>query len=126
MMLKQGLEEAYFKSIEPAPEREGDIPGISGYANATIKFADQWAVEMETCIGNGETINQCAERCAHVVDNRPGFGITGNMYGWAVNILSTYWIYGEELRIWHNAKYNHKGSGVVNPAAIILKGCDKS
>ena len=44
------------------------------------------------------------------------------MYGCAVSILSECWEYGEELRKWHNKKYNHGGDGVVNPAVLTIKG----
>lgn len=41
-------------------------------------------------------------------------------YGCAVNILSSVWKYGEELRVQHNSKYNHNGEGVVNPAVLTI------
>lgn len=48
-------------------------------------------------------------------------GITGFMYGCAVNALSQLWKYGEELRKWHNKEYNYEGDGVVNPAILTIK-----
>lgn len=48
------------------------------------------------------------------------YGITGFMYGCAISILSSFWKYGEELRIQHNAQYHHKGNGVVNPAVLTI------
>ena len=47
-------------------------------------------------------------------------GITGFMYGCAVNALSQLWEYGEELRKWHNKEYNYNGDGVVNPAILTV------
>ena len=43
------------------------------------------------------------------------------MHGMAVSILSRHWAHGDELKDWHNKKYNHKGDGVVNPAVMTLK-----
>ena len=47
-------------------------------------------------------------------------GITGFMYGCAVNTLSQLWKYGEELRKWHNKDYGYEGDGVVNPAILTV------
>jgi hypothetical protein len=47
-------------------------------------------------------------------------GITGFMYGAAVQILSKCWKHGEDLRKWHNNEYGHEGEGVVNPAILTL------
>lgn len=48
-------------------------------------------------------------------------GITGFMYGYAINILSQCWKYGDDLRKWHNKQYNHDGDGVVNPAILTVE-----
>ena len=53
-------------------------------------------------------------------------GITGFMYGAAVSILAKAWVYGEELRRWHNldTQIQHEGEkanesgGVLNPALL--------
>ena len=58
-----------------------------------------------------------AERCGFKADEE---GITGFMYGCAVNILSQCWEYGEYLRKWHNKEYNYDGDGVVNPAIMTI------
>lgn len=47
-------------------------------------------------------------------------GITGFMYGCAINLLSARWKYGEDLKIYHNSKYNYSGDGVVNPAVFSI------
>ena len=47
-------------------------------------------------------------------------GVTGFMYGCAVGILSKCWEYGEELRKWHNKKYDYEGDGIVNPAILKI------
>ena len=62
-------------------------------------------------------ISENAKRLSHEADKE---GITGFMYGCAVNILSKCWVYGENLRKWHNKEYNYDGDGVVNPAVITI------
>lgn len=74
---------------------------------------------MQSEIAKGKTIAECAEKCSFQL----GFlGITGFMYGCAVGILSVCWKHGEELRKWHNKKYNVKEDekGVVNPALLTI------
>lgn len=44
------------------------------------------------------------------------------MYGCAVNILVHVWVYGEELRRWHNHEYDYDGGCVVNPAILTVRG----
>ena len=40
----------------------------------------------------------------------------------AVALAGAYiWVYGDELRRWHNHEYDYDGDGVVNPA--ILTAC---
>lgn len=41
--------------------------------------------------------------------------------GYAVNVLSMSWKYGEELRNWHNKKYGYTGDGTVNPAMLTVE-----
>ena len=76
----------------------------------------------------GQKLEDVAERLSHEVDNRPGFGITGFMYGCAVGMLSKAWIHGEELRRWHNLKTQirdegekaNESGGVLNPAVLCI------
>ena len=87
------------------------------YGKAALDYAEYWAKLMQVEIANGSTIIECAERTSHEL----GFlGITGFMYGCAVNLLSQTWKHGEELRKWHNKEYNHEGEGVVNPAVLTI------
>jgi hypothetical protein len=89
-----------------------------GYGEATIEFAECWAKLMQSEIKQGKTVVECADKTSFEL----GFlGITGFMYGMAVNILSRSWKHGEELRKWHNKEYGHEGDGVVNPAVLTLK-----
>lgn len=65
----------------------------------------------------GDKIVDIADSTSREADTE---GITGFMYGCAVNALSQLWEYGEELRKWHNKEYNYDGEGVVNPAILTI------
>jgi hypothetical protein len=99
---------------------EGVSNNTDPYGACVYRFAKQWANLMEKRIKKGETINQMHRETSHIVDGRRGMGITGYMYGCAVSILSSCWLYGEELRVAHNAYYKNEGPGVVNPAIITI------
>jgi len=92
-----------------------------GYGGGIISFAERWARLMEGQIANGDTLEACAEKTSSLADNE---GITGFMYGAAVSILAQVWIYGEELRHWHNLKtqIGNEGEkdGVLNPALLSI------
>ena len=93
------------------------------YGKACLKYAERWVELLEKEIENSnnkinEVIKEHAEKYSHEADTE---GITGFMYGMAANILSQIWEYGEELRKWHNKKYNYKGKGVINPALISVE-----
>lgn len=88
-----------------------------GYGGAAMDYAEYWAKKMQRHISNGKTVAECAD-CSQ---NGLGFlGITGFQFGCAVGILTQAWKYGEELRVWHNGRYGHKGDGVVNPAILTI------
>lgn len=70
---------------------------------------------MEQEIKDGASVAEAAERTNHSADTD---GITGFMYGQAVNLLCHYWEHGEELRQWHNQMFGYSGEGVVNPAIL--------
>lgn len=89
------------------------------YGRAIYNYAEKWAELMETEIerlGVEKAISSF-ERLSHEADTE---GITGFMYGCAVNILSQVWKYGDVLKAWHNKQYNHEGDGVVNPAILTI------
>lgn len=105
--IKEGLEKDY----QDYAEKNSDP-----YGGAVVKYARRWAEMMEKRIKKGEIdISQYAEDLSHKADKE---GITGFMYGCAVQELSHYWKHGEELRKWHNGEYGHDGDGVVNPAIL--------
>ena len=90
---------------------------MSEYVNGIFRYAMLWGKVMQKYISEGKKIEDIADKSSHECDLE---GITGYMYGCAVNLLSQYWNYGEELRIWHNKKYHYTGSGVVNPAVMTI------
>jgi len=98
-----------------------------GYGSAVIRYAERWARIMEGKIASGTALDECAEETSYLADNE---GITGHMYGCAVSILSQVWIHGDQLRRWHNLKYQIRDEGekanesgaVLNPAIIIIGG----
>lgn len=101
--------------------QEGYNNNLDQYGHAVYTYAERWAelMEREILISDdpAAVIASCAERLSHEADTE---GITGFMYGCAVSILSACWLYGEQLRVWHNAQYGHTGDGVVNPAIMTI------
>jgi len=103
------------------------------YGGAIYKFAEQWADEMERLIADGKSVADIAQDASSTVNRRPGFGITGFMYGAAVSILSPSWAHGDELRRWHNldtqigdeGERANESGGTLNPA-ILSVGIDRS
>lgn len=89
-----------------------------GYGGRIISYAREWAMLMQVEMANGKKLRDIAQQASHDADYD---GITGFMYGAAVQMLSQCWKHGEELRKWHNKKYNQEGDGVVNPAVLTLK-----
>lgn len=93
-----------------------------GYGSAIIRYAEAWANLMEAKIAEGSQLEDIAQETSHEADTE---GITGYMYGAAVSVLASSWIYGEQLRLWHNGKYKRFSSGednggVVNPAILNI------
>lgn len=91
---------------------------IDTYGACIFEYATGWAKLMQVEISKGAELKDIASETSFQL----GFlGISGFMYGAAVNVLSHYWKHGEELKNWHNGKYNHNGPGVVNPALLTVK-----
>jgi hypothetical protein len=111
MQLKPGMEEAYANYTEL-----NDDP----YGGCVVKYSEAWAEEMERRMAAGAKLEDIASQTSHDVDKRPEFGITGFMYGCAVQGLAHFWVHGEALRVWHNAQYGVKAEkGTVNPAILV-------
>ena len=96
------------------------------YGSAVYKYAESWADLMEVEIGQGKLLKDIAKDTSHTANNE--YGITGFMYGVAVDILAHVWKHGEELRQWHNLKTQIRDEGeqankdgtTLNPALISV------
>ena len=96
-----------------------------GYGACCIRYAEKWARLMQFQIAHGDELENCAEQCSHLADDE---GITGFMYGAAVSTLSQTWIFGEQLRRWHNRDTQISNEGneanesgrVLNPALLSI------
>lgn len=104
---------AWAKSVE--------VNSADPYSNAVTRYAEAWARVMEGMMAGGATLLECADKASHIADTE---GITGFMYGCAVQILARCWVHGDELRRWHNWKHGvteekAKG-GTVNPAVMTV------
>ena len=111
MKIKEGME------LDYASFRENNTK--DGYSAGIIRYAERWCGMMELEMENGATVAEAAERTNHTADTE---GITGYMYGCAVQSLCQFWEHGEELRQWHNQQYGYSGDGIVNPAIIHVEG----
>lgn len=96
-----------------------EVNSKDGYSARVVRYAEYWAKFMQYLMvkHKGVTVAKIAEQASHAADIE---GITGFMYGCAVNVLSQVWKYGEELRKWHNKEYDYEGDGVVNPAVLTV------
>jgi len=100
------------------------------YGKCIYDYAEQWANLMEERMAKGEQLEAIADETSHIVDQRDGFGITGFMYGCAVQLLAGFWEHGEALRRWHNLKTQlgnegekaNESGGVLNPALLTVSG----
>lgn len=102
-------------------EKSVKVNSADPYSAAVTRYAEKWARTMEGMMAGGATLVDCAEKASHLADDE---GITGFMYGCAVQILAQCWVHGDELRRWHNKSYGvdeekAKG-GTVNPAVLTL------
>ena len=95
------------------------------YGKATMDYAKRWAELMEKEFALGVSLESCAKETSQRADTD---GITGFMYGCAVQQLAQCWEYGEDLRRWHNLREqvgsegeaaNERG-GVLNPALFNI------
>ncbi len=91
-----------------------------GYNEAIVRYAKRWAKYMQHLMKKyNKTVFEIADTTYILCDTE---GITGHMYGCAVNVLSQCWKHGDDLRRWHNKKYGvEDAEGVVNPAVITVE-----
>ncbi len=96
------------------------------YGRACVTYAERWADLMEAAMATGTPLETCADPTSHAADVE---GITGFMYGAAVQMLAQCWAHGEALRQWHNTKTQLRSEGdeanktpgaVLNPAVLHL------
>jgi hypothetical protein len=115
-----------FKNEKEKDWLEGRANNTDPYGNAIFIFAEKWADLMEKHIRNGKILtSDDIKKYSNDADEE---GITGFMYGRAVAILANVWLYGNELRKWHNrdTQINHEGDkandngGVLNPALLHI------
>lgn len=108
----------FAKSDGAAWERFVEMNDSDPYRYACVQYAADWAHMMESRLSDGVTVADIAGPTSHESDTD---GITGFMYGAAVHILAICWERGEELRVWHNARYGvTDSSGTVNPAMLTV------
>lgn len=111
--------------LEIIPEKLEDYKAYveknskDGYSRGVIDYQEAWAKLMQVEIAKGKTVKECAEETQKGLGY---LGITGFMYGCAVNGLAHFWKHGEELRKWHNKEYgvSEDTKGVVNPAVLTI------
>jgi len=108
MKILKGKEEDYKKNKEV---------NTDPYGAGIIRYYEKWADLMEEEMKKGKYFHDIVESTSREADTE---GIIGYMFGVAVNILSQIWEYGDELKDWHNNKYNYIGNGIVNPAIITI------
>lgn len=94
------------------------------YGKGVIDFAKSWTKLLEEQFSKNsdlttkQSIKTFADQTSQIADTN---GISGFMYDAAVSILSAVWEYGDELREWHNKKYEvYDDPNVVNPAVITI------
>jgi hypothetical protein len=108
------------------PEAAADYPAWKDknsqdpYSLGVVRFTERWGALMEVWMANtpAYTVRDIAKLAASEADSE---GVTGFMYGCAVQSLAHFWRHGDELRKWHNGEYGHQGDGVVNPAVFSIQ-----
>lgn len=94
------------------------------YGGAVVTYAERWARLMQdemlftAPIYAQIRLAEIADRTSREADTE---GITGFMYGCAVGMLAKAWVFGEELRRWHNKEWGAPDAeGTVNPALLTI------
>lgn len=93
MKIKSEKEKEFQEYIKPTGSTFAQVMQA-----ASVEYAQRWADLMEQKIAAGQKVTDIAEETSNEADTE---GITGLMYGYAVNLLSYFWEYGEDLRLWH-------------------------
>jgi hypothetical protein len=134
-VIQDQKEREFFAELNTCPAMDRDEAkwqeGIKaqdghGYGLAVYTYAEYWARLMQKKMAEGYKLEAVADECSNKADIP--CGITGFMYGCAVSSLANCWKHGEELRVWHNKKYQLKdegdkanaSGGVLNPALLCV------
>lgn len=115
--LKRKISKVKFECSDDENFSGWDKSNKDPYGGRIVSYAKEWAMLMQVEMAKGEKLKDIAQRTSSEADYD---GITGFMYGAAVQMLSQCWRHGEELRKWHNKEYDHEGDGVVNPAMLTI------
>lgn len=95
------------------------------YGARIVSYARDWADLMELEMEAGRRLEDVAQATASRADTD---GITGFMYGCAVQVLAECWEHGETLRRWHNldiqigteGEQANESGGTLNPALLFV------
>lgn len=119
------------EAIEIHPGREKEYQEFKeknsdSYGGAVVRYAEIFArtlqIEMKKGIPLEEVASDLSEKCGNE-------GITGFMYNFAIQSLSYFWKYGEQLRKWHNLenqigdegeRANETPGAVINTSMLIV------
>jgi hypothetical protein len=108
-----------FQPTDPDGYAEYKRINSDGYGGGVVRYGEAWAALMEEQLALEFGMAEAAETTQDEADCE---GITGFMFGCAVQQLARFWKHGEALRVWHNAKHgvSADASGVVNPAVLTI------
>jgi hypothetical protein len=119
------LDEYPFEPTDPEGYAEYKRINSDGYGGGVVRYGEAWAALMEARLAEGPmfiTNASIADAAEATQDEADSEGITGFMFGCAVQQLARFWKHGEALRVWHNAKHgvSAETTGVVNPAVLTI------
>lgn len=107
MKIKDGLEQDY------GILRENNTKDF--YSAGVIDYLERWANMMEQEINNGATVAEAAVNTRFTADTQ---GISGFMYGCAVQVLCQFWEHGEQLDEWRSTEYERLGQQNSSPDTL--------
>lgn len=87
------------------------------FGKEAIKFATQWAKNMEKYMLKGSRLE---EIIAVAAVSAGIHNISKEMYTNVLLLLVNTWIYGEQLRQYHNKKCGYEGEGIANPGMLVI------
>ncbi len=121
MKIKDGMQDEYAAYVE--------MNSKDGYSRGVVDYGERWAdlmeAGMEKELESGGSLGNLADRTSNEADTD---GITGFMYGCAVQALAQFWEHGDALRRWNNLKLQignegeraNETGGVLNPALLSI------